>query len=79
MKRPSSSLFQKLLGADREILFEELDGVPNVVPILDRGEWKNFWVLVTGEPSGPMAMTWLLRSGTCLVPSGSKSVTWTKS
>lgn len=32
-------------GAERELLFENLDGVPNVVPILDRGEWDEFWVL----------------------------------
>ena len=39
-------LIPKSPGADREILFEDLDEVPNVVPILDRGEWKNSWVLV---------------------------------
>ena len=39
-------LVPKAPGADREILFEDLDGVPNVVPVLDRGEWKDFWVLV---------------------------------
>ena len=39
-------LVPKAPGADREILFEDLDGVPNVVPILDRGEWRNSWVLV---------------------------------
>ena len=39
-------LVPKAPGADREILFEDLDGIPNVVPIIDRGEWKNFWVLV---------------------------------
>ena len=39
-------LVPKAPGADREILFEDLDGVPNVVPFLDRGEWKDFWVLV---------------------------------
>ena len=39
-------LVPKAAGADREILFEELDDVPNVVPILDRGEWQDFWVLV---------------------------------
>ena len=33
-------------GADREILFKNLYGVPNVVPMMDRGEWKGFWVLV---------------------------------
>ena len=39
-------LVPKAPGADREILFEDLTGVPNVVPILDRGEWRDFWVLV---------------------------------
>ena len=39
-------LIPKAPGADRELLFEDLDGVPNVVPILDRGEWKDSWVLV---------------------------------
>ena len=41
-----AKLVPKDPGAEREILFEDLDRVPNVVPILDRGEWKNFWVLV---------------------------------
>ena len=39
-------LIPKAPGADREVLFEDLDGVPNVVPVIDRGEWKDFWVLV---------------------------------
>ena len=39
-------LIPKAPGADRELLFENLDDVPNVVPILDSGEWKDFWVLV---------------------------------
>ena len=33
-------------GADRELLFQELTGLPNIVPILDTGEWGSFWVLV---------------------------------
>ena len=33
-------------GAHRELLFEDLEGVPNVVPILDRGEWQDYWVLI---------------------------------
>ncbi len=33
-------------GAERELLFEDLSGVPNVVPVLDSGEWDNYWVLV---------------------------------
>ena len=32
--------------AERELLFEELDGAPNVVPILDRGESGDYFVLV---------------------------------
>ena len=39
-------LIPKEPGADRELLFEDLAGVPNVVPILDSGEWGDFWVLV---------------------------------
>ena len=30
-------LVPKSPGAQRELLFEELDGAPNVVPVLDRG------------------------------------------
>ena len=33
-------------GADRELLFENPEGMPNVVPILDKGDWGDFWVLV---------------------------------
>ena len=39
-------LVPKEPGAERELLFEELDGVPNVVPVLDRGESGDYWVLV---------------------------------
>ena len=39
-------LIPKTPGAQRELLFENLDGVPNVVPIIDRGEWNDYWVLV---------------------------------
>ena len=39
-------LIEKDSGAERELLFEGLDGVPNVVPILDRGECRNLWFLV---------------------------------
>ena len=39
-------LVHKEPGAQRELLFEELEGTPNVVPILDRGEWGDYWVLV---------------------------------
>lgn len=33
-------------GTDRELLFENLAGVRNVVPIIDSGECKNDWVLI---------------------------------
>jgi serine/threonine-protein kinase len=39
-------LIPKVPGAERELLFEELNGVPNVIPVIDRGEWDNYWVLV---------------------------------
>ena len=39
-------LVPKAPGADRELLFEDLSRVPNVVPILDSGEWSDYWVLV---------------------------------
>jgi eukaryotic-like serine/threonine-protein kinase len=32
-------------GADRELLFEELSGVPNVVPILETGETTDAWLI----------------------------------
>ena len=40
-------LVPKEPGVQQEMLFEELDGAPNVMPILDRGEWGDYWVLVT--------------------------------
>ena len=33
-------------GAERELLFEELKDIPNVVPILDRGAWGDYWIIV---------------------------------
>ena len=39
-------LIPKLPGAQRELSFEDLDGVTNVMPVLDRGEFQDYWVLV---------------------------------
>ena len=39
-------LVPKAPGASRELLFEELSGWPNIIPILDSGEWEDFYVLV---------------------------------
>jgi eukaryotic-like serine/threonine-protein kinase len=41
-----AKLVPKEPGADRELLFEELRDVPNIVPIIDTGETKDSWVLV---------------------------------
>ncbi|MBI4336764.1 MAG: serine/threonine protein kinase [Chloroflexi bacterium] len=39
-------LVPKAPGASRELLFEELSGLPNIVPIVDSGEWGDYYVLV---------------------------------
>jgi eukaryotic-like serine/threonine-protein kinase len=39
-------LIPKAPGASGELLFEELSGLPNVLPILDTGEWDTYHVLV---------------------------------
>ena len=38
-------LIPKKAGADRELLFEDLAGNPNVVPIIDSGETTDDWVI----------------------------------
>src|SRR3989304_1488405 len=40
-------LVPKAPGASRELLFEELSGLPNIIPILDSGEWQGDYVLVS--------------------------------
>src|SRR5258708_23587349 len=39
-------LVPKAPGASRELLFEPISGYPNVIPVLDAGEWKDYYVLV---------------------------------
>ena len=39
-------LIPKTPGADRELLFVELDGARNVVPVIDHGEFGDYWVIV---------------------------------
>ncbi len=39
-------LIPKAPGASRELLFEPLSGLSNIIPILDSGEWQDFYVLV---------------------------------
>lgn len=46
-------------GAERELLLEELAGTPNVIPILDVGEYRDFWVLAM--PRAEMSLRDLMR------------------
>jgi serine/threonine protein kinase len=39
-------LVPKVPGASRELLFESVSGLPNIIPILDSGEWQDNYVLV---------------------------------
>ena len=41
-----AKLVPKEPGAERELLFENLSNVRNVVPIIDSGETKDHWVLI---------------------------------
>ena len=39
-------LVPKAPGASRELLFEPVSGHPNIIPIVDSGEWGDYYVLV---------------------------------
>ena len=39
-------LVPKAPGASRELLFEPISGYPNIIPILDYGEWGDYYILV---------------------------------
>jgi serine/threonine-protein kinase len=39
-------LVPKAPGASRELLFEPVSGLPNIVPILDSGQWHDNYVIV---------------------------------
>jgi hypothetical protein len=41
-----AKLVPKAPGADRELLFVDLGGARNVIPVIDHGEHDGFWVLV---------------------------------
>ena len=52
-------LIPKSPGAGRELLFDEdLDGVPNVVPVLDRGELPNHWVIAMPRADKSLNQYW---------------------
>ncbi|WP_433474166.1 protein kinase domain-containing protein [Spirillospora sp. CA-142024] len=42
----AAKLVPKTPGAERELLFVDLAGIPNVVPIIDSGDTDEYWVLV---------------------------------
>ncbi|MEU9979425.1 serine/threonine-protein kinase [Streptomyces sp. NPDC051014] len=44
--KAAAKLVPKRPGADRELLFTDLPGVRNVVPVIDSGEYDGHWVLV---------------------------------
>jgi len=41
-----AKLVPKAPGAERELLFADLTGVRNVIPVIDRGETGDYWVIV---------------------------------
>lgn len=45
-ERAAVKLVHKQPGAEREMLFTDLDGVRNIVPIIDSGQHEDQWVLV---------------------------------
>jgi hypothetical protein len=50
-------LIPKHRGANRELLFEELPGVPNVVPIIDSGETASAWVIAMPRADRSLSAT----------------------
>ncbi|MEV6552008.1 hypothetical protein AB0M57_25340 [Streptomyces sp. NPDC051597] len=45
-KAAAVKLAEKQPGADRELLFTDLEGTRNIVPVIDSGEHENDWVQV---------------------------------
>ena len=55
-------------GAERELLFVELDGVRNVVPISDSGETNDEWVIVMPRADKSLSQYLSEAGGTIAVP-----------
>lgn len=62
-----AKLVPKQPGAQRELLFVELPGVRNVVPIIDSGETADHWVLVMPKADESL-LQHIARSGPLDVP-----------
>ena len=45
-------------GAERELSFEDLNELPNIVPVIDRGEWDNYWVIVMPKADKSLRDFW---------------------
>lgn len=61
-------LVPKAPGASRELLFEPISGLPNIVPILDSGEWRDYYVLVMPRAEKSLRQ-YLVESGGTLASS----------
>ena len=59
-------------GAKRELLMEDLAGMPNVIPILDTGEYGNNWVLAM--PRAEMSLRDYLQRHDRLEPDDAKPI-----
>ena len=59
-------------GAKRELLMEDLAGMPNVIPILDTGEYGNNWVLAM--PRAEMSLRDYLQRHDRLEPDDAKLI-----
>lgn len=53
-RRAAIKMIPKEPGADRELLFEDLSSIRNVVPIIDRGESGTNWVIVMPRAVGSL-------------------------
>ncbi len=53
-------------GADRELLFPGLSGIRNVVPVIVRGEWDAYWIILM--PKAEMSLADLLSEAEGPVP-----------
>jgi hypothetical protein len=62
----AAKLVPKDPGADRELLFMNLDGVRNIVPIIDSGETAEDWVLVMPRADGLLRQAIASREGSAV-------------
>lgn len=66
-------LVPKAPGAEREMLFVELGGVRRIVPIIDSGEYEDFWALVMPRAKESLREH-LDRSGGALSPTDATAI-----